>query len=100
MMHLHYEVDVPIRNLHSPGRDGLHVFTGRADSSDAAFRAAHAAYESARAADEAGLEVPRVRSGGWAARGYRPGQVLDWTAATVSPWRSPYGWAGLDTCAM
>ncbi|MER6464562.1 hypothetical protein ACWC4D_23195 [Streptomyces sp. NPDC001288] len=100
MTHVYYEVDVPIRNPQSSGRDGLYVFTGRADSHEAAFRAARAAYECARAADEAGAEVPPGRPGGWAARGYRPGQVLDWGAATVCPWRAPRAWAGLNTFAM
>ncbi|MER6465508.1 hypothetical protein ACWC4D_34190 [Streptomyces sp. NPDC001288] len=100
MSHVYYQVDVPIRNTQERGRDGLYVFTGRADSSEAAFRAARAAYESARAASEAGVRLPAGRPGGWAARGYRPGQVLDWTAATVGLWREPRPWACLDTFAM
>ncbi|MFJ5646136.1 hypothetical protein [Streptomyces sp. NPDC093223] len=100
MMHLYYEVDVPIRSTQSPGRDGLYVFTGRAASRAAALRAAQSAYELARNASETGREIPPGRPGAWAARGYRPGQVLDWTAATVGPWRDSSSWSSLDTFAM
>ncbi|MFD5848207.1 hypothetical protein [Streptomyces chartreusis] len=92
MTHPYYEVDVPIRSTESPGLHGLHVFTGRADSRSAAVQAAHEVYDAARAAQEAGLEIPHGRPDGWGACGYRPGWELDWPAATADRWRSPYSW--------
>jgi hypothetical protein len=100
MTHLYYEVDVPIRSAQTPGHDGVHVFTGQADSRGAAVKAAREVYESTRAAIEAGLEVPRRRPDGWAALGYRAGWELDWTAATVGPWRSPHNWADVKAFEM
>ncbi|MFH9425491.1 hypothetical protein [Streptomyces sp. NPDC017529] len=87
----YYEVDVPIRN--TAGLSGVHVFTGRADSRSAAARIAHAVYDAARAAQQAGGEIPRRRPDGWGARGYRPGWEPDWQAATVGRWNlPPYTW--------
>ncbi len=68
----------------------MHVFTGWADSRDAAVKAAHEVYDEARAAAEAGREIPHGRPDGWSACGYRPGWELDWPAAKASRWRSPY----------
>lgn len=67
-----YEVDVPTRSTTQPGLEGVHVFTGRAASRSAAVRIAHEVYDAARAACEAGLEIPHDRPDGWGARGYRP----------------------------
>ncbi|WP_328884680.1 hypothetical protein [Streptomyces sp. NBC_00299] len=50
---------------------GVHVFTSRADSPSAAIRIAQEGYVPARAACEAGLEIPHDRPDG--ACGYRPG---------------------------
>lgn len=86
------EVDVPIRSTETPTLRGVHVFTGWADSRDAAVKAAHEVYDAARAAAEAGREIPHDRPDGWSACGYRPGWELDWPAAKASPWRSPYSW--------
>ncbi|MFD3565449.1 hypothetical protein ACFWVU_38165 [Streptomyces sp. NPDC058686] len=88
----YYEVDVPIRSTETPGLEGVHVFTGWADSRGAAVKAAHEVYDAARAAAEAGREIPHGRPDGWCACGYRPGWELDWLAATAGPWRSPYSW--------
>ncbi|MFE9404787.1 hypothetical protein ACFYNY_23980 [Streptomyces sp. NPDC006530] len=96
----YFEVDVPIRSTESPGQYGLHVFTGRADSRGAAVRIAHAVYDAARAATQAGLEIPHGRPDGWGARGYRPGWELDWPAAKAGPWRSPYSWLNSKPFAM
>ncbi|WP_435811252.1 hypothetical protein [Streptomyces ossamyceticus] len=41
----------------------MHVFTGQADSRSAAVRIAHEVYDAARAAREAGLEIPHDRPG-------------------------------------
>ncbi|MDP9954292.1 hypothetical protein [Streptomyces vinaceus] len=71
---------------------GLHVFTGRADSRSAAVRIAHEVYDAARAATEAGLEIPHGRPDGWGACGYRPGWELDWPAATAGRWTNPNRW--------
>ncbi|WP_106968737.1 hypothetical protein [Streptomyces monomycini] len=89
----HFEVDVPIRSTGQPGLRGVHVFTGPADSRSAAVRIAHEVYDAARAAQQAGGEIPRGRPDGWTARGYRPGWELDWTAATAGRWNNPYSWA-------
>ncbi|MGW3653553.1 hypothetical protein [Streptomyces sp. NPDC000878] len=86
----YYEVDVPIST--AAGLSGVHVFTGPADSRSAAVRIAHEVYDAARAAQEAGLEVPGKRPDGWGARGYRPGWELDWPAATADRWNNPYRW--------
>jgi hypothetical protein len=86
----YFEVDVPIRN--SAGLRGVHVFTGRADSRSAAVRIANEVYDQARAAQQAGLEIPYGRPDGWAARDYRPGWELDWQAATAFRWNDPYSW--------
>ncbi|PJN24762.1 hypothetical protein CG717_32110 [Streptomyces sp. CB02613] len=88
----YYEVDVPIRSTQTPGRTGVHVFTGWADSRAAAVQAAHEVYEAARAAAEAGRAIPHAGPDGWCACGFRPGWELDWSAATAGPWRSPYSW--------
>ncbi|MEU7195717.1 hypothetical protein AB0B04_19620 [Streptomyces xinghaiensis] len=93
-----YEVDVPIRS--TTGLRGVHVFTGRAGSRRAAVRAAHEAYDAARAAAATGREVPRVRPNGWGARGYRPGWELDWTAATAGRWHDPYSWGRAGDCEL
>ena len=52
-------------------------------SRSAALRAAQEVYDAARAAAEAGHEIPHGGSGGWSACGYRPGWELDWPAAMV-----------------
>jgi hypothetical protein len=83
-----YEVDVPIRSTETPGLEGVHVFTGWADSRSAALNAAHEVYDAA----EAGREIPHGGPGGWSACGYRPGWELDWPAATAGPWNDPYSW--------
>ncbi|MFJ6785560.1 hypothetical protein [Streptomyces yangpuensis] len=54
----YFDVAVPIRN--TEGLRGVHVFTGRADSGSAAIKGAHEVYDAARAAAEAGREIPRV----------------------------------------
>ncbi|MEV7645189.1 hypothetical protein AB0O32_35270 [Streptomyces rubiginosohelvolus] len=64
----------------------MHVFTGWADSRTAAVQAAHAAYDAARTAAQAGREIPHRHADGWCCCGYR----LGWSAATASLWRSPY----------
>ncbi|MFB6945570.1 hypothetical protein ACFWGL_36575 [Streptomyces sp. NPDC060286] len=87
-----FEVDVPIRSTEQPGVRGLHVFTGQADSCSAAVRIAHEVYDAARAATEAGLEIPHGWPDGWGGCGYRPGWELDWPAAKAGPWRNPYSW--------
>jgi hypothetical protein len=87
-----YEVDVPIRSTETPALRGVHVFTGQADSRSAAVRIAHEVYDQAAAAAAPGREIPHGRPDGWGARGYRPGWELDWHAAKVGPWRSPYSW--------
>ncbi|MFD3622761.1 hypothetical protein ACFWWT_48170 [Streptomyces sp. NPDC058676] len=88
----YYEVDVPTKNTAQPGLSGVHVFTGPADNRSAALQKAHEAYDAARAAKEAGLEIPHGRPDGWGACGYRPGWELDWKAATVGRWNNPYSW--------
>ena len=88
----YYEVDVPTRSTNHPGLSGVHVFTGPADSRSSAVRIAHEVYDAARAAQEAGLEIPGKRPDGWGARGYRPGWELDWPAATAGQWNNPYRW--------
>ncbi len=86
----YFEVDVPIRSTTQPGLSGRHVFTGQADSHSTAVRIAHEVYDAARAAQEAGGEIPGKRSDGWGVRGYRPGWELDWPAATADRWNNPY----------
>ncbi|MFL3870565.1 hypothetical protein LT966_28685 [Streptomyces griseobrunneus] len=93
----YYEVDVPIRNTEAPGLEGVHVFTGWADSRAAAVQAAHTAYDAARTAAEAGQAIPHRGPDGWHCCGYRPGWELDWSTATASPWRSPYSWLNSTT---
>ncbi|QGZ51652.1 MULTISPECIES: hypothetical protein [Streptomyces] len=92
MTERYFEVDVPIRSTRTPGLRGVHVFTGRADSDSAAMKAAHEVYDAARAAAEAGLEMPHGHPDGWGACGYRPGWELDWPAAKAGPWTNPYSW--------
>ncbi|MFI1286480.1 hypothetical protein ACH4U5_37965 [Streptomyces sp. NPDC020858] len=86
----YFEVDVPIHS--ADGLRGVHVFTGQAASQSAAVQAAHEVYDVARAAAEAGLEIPHGRPDGWGACGYRPGWEPDWAAAKAGPWKSPYSW--------
>ncbi|MFJ9551737.1 hypothetical protein [Streptomyces erythrochromogenes] len=88
----YFEVAVPIHSTQRPELLGVHVFTGQAPSRSAAVQAAYEGYDMARAAMEAGLEISCGRPNGWGACGYRTGWELDWTAATASLWRSPYGW--------
>ncbi|MFF3264931.1 hypothetical protein ACFYWO_37940 [Streptomyces sp. NPDC002932] len=84
----YFEVDVPIRSTEAPGQHGLHVFTGRAASRSAAVRIAHEVYDAARAATEAGREIPHGRPDGW---------ELDWPAETASRWTNPYRWTKPST---
>ncbi|MCX5097706.1 hypothetical protein OOK36_55720 [Streptomyces sp. NBC_00365] len=88
----YFEGDVPTKSTAQPGLEGVHVFTGRADSRSAAVQTAHEVYDAARAVQEAGLEIPGNRPDGWGARGYRPGWELDWPAATAGQWNTPYSW--------
>ncbi|MFG2856718.1 hypothetical protein ACGFZ9_39700 [Streptomyces mirabilis] len=88
----YYEVDVPTRSTNHPGLSGVHVFTGPADSRTSAVRIAHEVYDAARAAQEAGLEIPGMRPDGWGARGYRPGWEPDWLSATAGRWNDPHSW--------
>lgn len=85
-----FEVDVPIHD--DSGGRGVHVFAGRADSHSAALQAAHEVYNQAAAALQAGSDILIVRPGGWTARGYWPGWVLDWQAATAGCWDDPLSW--------
>ncbi|GAA3486459.1 hypothetical protein [Streptomyces cremeus] len=88
MTKVYFQVNVPIRNSAQPDQCGLHVFTGPADTWTEALRIAREACDSAIAAQRAGDALPRRRSGGWGARGLRPGWVFDWSAATVDAWES------------
>ncbi|MGX1913607.1 hypothetical protein ACWIID_32910 [Streptomyces phaeochromogenes] len=87
-----FEVDVPIKSTDQPGLHGVHVFTGPADSRSSAVRIAHEVYDAARAAQQAGLEIPGKRPDGWGARGYRPGWEPDWLSAMAGRWNDPYSW--------
>ncbi|MFJ3825489.1 hypothetical protein [Streptomyces nodosus] len=89
-----YQVNVPTRD--SSGRSGLHVFTGNADNHAAAVRIARDVYESAAAAQRAGLPIPDRRPDGWAARAVRPGWHLEWAAATVGLWSEPHTFTRVD----
>ncbi|PLW72004.1 hypothetical protein C0036_14760 [Streptomyces sp. DJ] len=86
-----YEVDVPIHHATDQERRGLHVFTGYAAGESEALAAAHNAYDRAVQHMSAGRPAPDESrdSGGWAARGLRPGWVLDWHKATTTAWVSP-----------
>ncbi|MEU9321466.1 hypothetical protein [Streptomyces sp. NPDC048295] len=84
-----YEVDVPIHHEADQERRGLHVFTGRAAGPGEALAAAHNAYDRAVQHKYAGLPAPDDSSDGWAARGLRPGWVLDWHKATATAWVNP-----------
>jgi hypothetical protein len=88
----YFEVDVPIRCTAQPGLRGLHVFTGPAASTGEAVRIAHEIYDAARAAQQAGLEIPGKRPDGWGASGYRSGWELDWSAAMAGRWNDPFSW--------
>ncbi|AVH61885.1 MULTISPECIES: hypothetical protein [Streptomyces] len=88
----YFEVDVPIKSTDQPGLRGVHVFTGPADSRSSAVRIAHEVYDAARAAQEAGFEIPGKRPDGWGARGYRPGWEPDWLSATAGRWNDPCSW--------
>ncbi|MEW2268474.1 hypothetical protein GTY41_11495 [Streptomyces sp. SID685] len=100
MTYTYYAVEVPIRNLKTPGMEGVHVFTGRADSRSAAVEAAHEAYDTARTATEAGAEIPLMRPNGWAVRAYRPGWEPDWTAATANPCGYTLNWPAADAFGL
>lgn len=80
-----WEVDVPIHHSTEP-RTGVHVFTGRAADPAHALAAAHAAYDTALLLKAAGCEIPASFGDGWAARGLRPGWVLDWDHAATKVW--------------
>ncbi|MEU6019508.1 hypothetical protein ABZ826_37685 [Streptomyces sp. NPDC047515] len=90
----YFQVDVPIHN--DSGLSGVHIFTGRADSRSTAVRLAHEVYDTALAAQQAGLEMPGKRPDGWGARGVRLGWELDWKAATAGRWNDPNGWTRAD----
>ncbi|MET8168876.1 hypothetical protein ACIRPU_40595 [Streptomyces sp. NPDC102259] len=88
-MHLRiYEVDVPMHDTTNPARKGLHVFTGEADSPNAALRRAHEVYDAALAAQKAGLEIPGKQPDNWGARGLRPGWEPEWPAAKAGLWHN------------
>ncbi|WP_432060443.1 hypothetical protein [Streptomyces sp. S1] len=86
MTKVYFQVNVPIRSSVQPGRYGLHVLTGPADSWSEALRIARETCDTAVAAQRAGFPIPRRRPDGWGARGLRPGWVFDWPAATVDAW--------------
>ena len=50
-------------------------------------RAEHEVYDAARAAAEAGREIPHGSPDGWSARGHRSGWEFDWPTATACPCR-------------
>lgn len=83
-----YEVDVPIHDITHPGRRGLHVFTGVADSPTAALRRAHEVYDAALAAQQAGLEMPGKQPDSWGASGLRPGWEMERPAAKAGRWNT------------
>ncbi|MFI6689097.1 hypothetical protein [Streptomyces sp. NPDC050485] len=87
-----YEVDVPIHRTDNPAVQGTHIFAGKADSMAEAVRIVHEVYDAARAARQAGSEVPDQRPDGWGARGYRVGWELDWSEAEAGRWNNPYSW--------
>uniref|UniRef100_UPI003F49777A hypothetical protein n=1 Tax=Streptomyces achromogenes TaxID=67255 RepID=UPI003F49777A len=95
-----YEVDVPIHDPAHPGRRGLHVFTGVADSPAAALGRAHQAYDAALAAHTAGREIPGGQPDNWTARGLRPGWELEWAAATAGLWHNPVSWSSGGDVAL
>ncbi|GAA2733426.1 hypothetical protein [Streptomyces nogalater] len=63
--------------------NGVHVFTGVADSPAEALRRAHEVYATALAARSAGREIPGKQPDQWGARGLRPVWELEWPAATA-----------------
>lgn len=88
----HFEVDVPIHHIAHPELQGVHVFTGVAESSREALQLAHQVYDHAVHAHQSGSEIPDRRPDGWAARGLRPGWQLDWASAKVGRWDDPHRW--------
>ncbi|MER7112218.1 hypothetical protein [Streptomyces sp. NPDC000229] len=91
----YWEVDVPIQRTDDPTVRGLHVFTGRAAGPGDALKAAHDAYDQAVLLHAAGREIPSTSgTGGWAARGLRPGWVLQWEQATATRWVDPHNLTG------
>ncbi|MEI7033317.1 hypothetical protein [Streptomyces pratensis] len=82
----YFQVNVPTTHRAQPGRRGLHVFTGPADTGREAVRHARAACEASLAAQAAGAPAPRRYAEGWGARGVRTEWVFDWAAATALPW--------------
>ncbi|MFJ8158053.1 hypothetical protein [Streptomyces sp. NPDC094468] len=80
-----YQVTVPARL--GDGRQGVHVFTGRAGCSAEAVREARRAYDAATAARRAGLPKKVCRPNGWTAMGIRCHWRLTWPDATVRLWR-------------
>ncbi|MFK4599691.1 hypothetical protein [Streptomyces pristinaespiralis] len=81
----YYEVDVPIRSTETPTLRGVHIFTGWANSRHAAVKAAHEVYDAARAAAEAGREIPH----GGARLAEAVQEARDWAARrAASPARS------------
>ncbi|MYR57475.1 hypothetical protein GTY54_14970 [Streptomyces sp. SID625] len=83
----YFQVDVPTWSATQPERQGRHIFTGSADDGRQAVRLARSVCEATLAARAAGEPLPRRSPDGWGARGVRSGWELDWTAATVVPWR-------------
>ncbi|MEU8934268.1 hypothetical protein AB0D30_30835 [Streptomyces sp. NPDC048409] len=96
MIYTYYAVEVPIRNLRTPGRKGVHVLAGRAESRSAAVEAAQEAYDMARLASESGAEIPLPQPDGWEVRAYRPGWEPDWTAAIAHPCGYTFSWPTAD----
>ncbi|MFF6981347.1 hypothetical protein ACFZAV_27470 [Streptomyces sp. NPDC008343] len=82
----YFQVDVPIRHSRNPAMHGVHVLTGEATSGTEALCLAREGYDSARAAYEAGHQIPFRWPIGWGARGLRPGWEPDWAAAKASQW--------------
>ncbi|MGW4438031.1 hypothetical protein ACWELO_20090 [Streptomyces sp. NPDC004596] len=80
--------------------NGLHVFTGVADSPAAALRHAHEAYDTALAAHTAGLEIPGKQPDSWGARGLRPGWQMEWPAARTGLWHNPVSWTSRNDFAL
>ncbi|MET8615858.1 hypothetical protein [Streptomyces misionensis] len=100
-MTLHtYEVDVPIHDPAHPGRRGVHIFTGIADSPAAALRRAREVYDAALAAHTAGLGIPGKQPDSWGARGLRPGWQMEWPAAKAGLWHNPLSWTSGSDVAL
>ncbi|MFF7492953.1 hypothetical protein [Streptomyces rubiginosohelvolus] len=83
-----FQVSVPTTHREQPGRQGLHIFTGPASSSEEALQCAREACDAALATQRRDTDREPPSPIRWRARGVCQEWAMDWKAATVYFWQN------------